>query len=171
MKIAKLLIIGLVIGQCTSVFANSELSVASGTFIVAAPTALNGPTNEGIWFVKNGSFSLHLPDLGPNQVYEGWVVDNCTGKKVSTGIFRADGKTDSDGAGPFAGPLALNYPPVPGSDFVKIGSNIVDGAHVVVITVEPYPDTDSNPSGVVVLRAEIPANAAVGTEVTLQNTP
>lgn len=142
---------------------------AAGSFIVAAPTALNGPTNQGIWFVKNGGFSLNLPDLPSDQVYEGWLVDNCTGKKISIGLFRADGKIDSDSAGPFAGPLALNFPPVPGSDFVKVGSNLVDGSHTVVITIEPYPDMDANPSGHAVLRGNIPANASVGTEIVLES--
>jgi hypothetical protein len=50
-----------------------------------------------------------------------------------------------------------------------LGMNLTDGAHRVVITVEPYPDFDPNPSGVAVLGASIPAGTRVGTELTLEN--
>lgn len=166
MSLSKIFVSSLMVWQASA--HAGEFAGASGSFIVAAPTALNGPTTEGVWFVRNGATSLNLPDLGADRVYEGWLVDNCTGKKISMGLFRADGKIDSDAAGQFAGPRALNYPPVPGSDFVKLGHNLVDGGHVVVITAEPYPDTDPNPSGVVVLSADIPAETAVGTEIQLQ---
>lgn len=149
----------------------SDLKSARGTVLIAAPTALNGPTNQGVWFVnpQTKAFSLELPDLGANQVYEGWVVDECTGKKVSTGLFRASGGIDSDSAGRYAGPLSLNFPPVPGSDFVTLGHDLADGGHNIVITVEPYPDSDPNPSGVGVLRVNIPAGTTVGTELNLEN--
>jgi hypothetical protein len=144
---------------------------AQGTVVIIAPTALNGPTNQGVWFVNpmTKKFSLQLPALPMNQVYEGWVVDDCTGKKTSTGIFRAQGSVDSDAAGKYAGPLSLNFPAVPGSDFITLGSDITDGSHNVVVTVEPYPDMDENPSGVVVLKANIPAQTKMGTQITLEN--
>jgi hypothetical protein len=149
----------------------ADLKYASGTVLIAAPTALNGPTNQGVWFVnpQTKAFSLMLPQLPANQVYEGWLVDDCTGKKVSTGLFRAGGGTDSDAAGRYAGPLALNYPPVPGSDYVTLGHDIADGGHKIVITVEPYPDSSPGPSGVGVLRVAIPAGTMVGTELTFEN--
>ena len=148
-----------------------DLRTARGSVVIVAPTALNGPTNQGVWFVNpmNKSFSLNLPELPSNQVYEGWVVDDCTGKKFSMGIFRSTGGIDSDAAGKYAGPLSLNFPSVPGSDFVTSGQNLTDGSHNVVITVEPYPDMDPNPSGVFVLRATIPAATKVGTELVLEN--
>lgn len=148
-----------------------ELKSANGTVLIAAPTALNGPTNQGIWFINASTkkFSLALPELESNHVYEGWIVDDCTGKKISTGIFRATGSIDSDSAGRYAGPLALNFPQVPGSDFVTLGQDLVDGGHNVVITIEPYPDSDPNPSGVAVLRLNIPAGTSVGTELTFEN--
>ncbi len=148
-----------------------DLRSAEGTVLIAAPTALNGPSNQGVWFINGGTkaFSLNLPALAANQVYEGWIVDDCTGKKVSTGIFRSTGSVDSDAAGKFAGPLSLNFPPVPGSDFVTLGQDLVDGGHHVVITVEPYPDVDANPSGVGVLRVDIPEGTALGTELTFIN--
>lgn len=149
----------------------NELKYAQGTVLIAAPSAVKGPTNQGVWFVnpQTKMFSLHLPSLPNNQVYEGWIVDGSTGRKVSTGIFRAMGGVDSDSAGPYAGPLSLNVPSLPGSDFVKLGHDIADGGHKIVITVEPYPDFDLNPSGVGVLRADIPAGAMVGTVLMLEN--
>ncbi len=148
-----------------------DLKSARGTALVAAPTALMGPTNQGVWFVDPATkmFSLDLPMLPADQVYEGWIVDDCTGKKVSTGIFRNDGGIDADAAGKFAGPFSLNFPPVPGSDFVTLGHDLVDGSHKIVITVEPYPDSDPNPSGVGVLKVQIPAGASVGTQLTFEN--
>lgn len=151
---------------------STDFTSARGSVLIAAPTAVNGPTNQGVWFINTSTkkFSLELPELESNQVYEGWIVDDCTGKKVSTGLFRANGSIDSDSAGRYSGPLALNFPPVPGSDFVTLGQDLSDGGHNIVITVEPYPDSDPNPSGVVVLRAHIPEGTAVGTELILENT-
>ena len=148
-----------------------DIKSARGTVLVVAPTALNGPSNQGVWFLNpnTNSFSLELPELPSNQVYEGWIVDDCTGKKVSTGLFRAKGMIDSDAAGKYAGPLSLNFPPVPGSDFVTLGHNLTDGGHNIVVTVEPYPDSNPNPSGVAVLRVNIPENTNIGTELSLEN--
>lgn len=164
------LIAGMLATQVVSA-GTMDFKAAMGTVLIAAPTAINGPTNQGIWFMNPGkkAFSLQLPTLPSNQVYEGWIVDDCTGMKISTGIFRADGMIDADAAGKYAGPLALNYPKVPGSDFVTLGQDLADGSHTIVITVEPYPDTDPSPSGVAVLRALIPAKTAVGTELKLEN--
>ncbi len=150
--------------------AATEMNNAHGTVLIAAPTALNGPTNQGVWFVNpgQGTLSVSLPDLASDQVYEGWLVDDCTGRKISTGLFRATGGIDSDAAGAYAGPLALNFPPVPGSDFVTLGQNLADGGHHVVITIEPYPDSDPNPSGVVVLKADIPQGTMAGTVLNLE---
>lgn len=161
---------GLLVSQLAAA-SSADLKSARGTVLIAAPTALNGPTNQGVWFINPSTkaFSLELPDLGANQVYEGWIVDDCTGKKVSTGLFRANGSIDSDSAGRYAGPLALNFPPVPGSDFITLGQDLADGGHNIVITVEPYPDSDPNPSGVAVLRVNIPAGTTVGTELNLEN--
>ena len=155
----------------TAAAAAMNFKEAKGSVLIAAPTAINGPTNQGVWFMNpmTKAFSLHLPTLPANQVYEGWIIDGCTGLKISTGIFRADGMIDSDAAGKYAGPLSLNYPKVPGSDFVTLGQDLVDGSHTVVITIEPYPDADPAPSGIAVLRVEIPAHTTPGTELILEN--
>lgn len=162
---------GVLVTQVAAAASNPDFQSAKGTVLIAAPTAVNGPTNQGIWFINPSTkaFSLELPNLKTDQVYEGWIVDDCTGKKISTGLFRASGTIDSDSAGRYAGPLALNFPPQPGSDFVTLGQDLADGGHNIVITVEPYPDSDPNPSGFAVLRGNIPAGTAVGTELNLEN--
>ncbi len=164
------LLAGILFAQLASA-SSADLKSAKGSILIVAPTAAGGPTNQGIWFINGTTkkFSLELPELPAGQVYEGWIVDDCTGKKVSTGIFRASGIIDSDSAGRYAGPLSLNFPPVPGSDFVTLGQDLVDGGHNVVVTVEPYPDSDPNPSGVGVLRVNIPEDTMIGTELTLEN--
>ncbi len=171
MKASLILIAAIGIATSVSTYADmSNLKLARGTVLIAAPTAVGGPTNQGVWFVnpKTMGLSLVLPALASDQVYEGWIVDDCTGMKISTGIFRAMGRIDSDGAGKYAGALSLNFPRAPGSDFVTLGQNLADGAHAVVITVEPYPDADPNPA-MAVLRVVIPVGTAVGTELKLEN--
>ena len=167
----KLLLVmaGLAFVECA--LASTTIKGASGTVLIAAPTAINGPTNQGVWFINPASsaFSLILPELASDQVFEGWIVDNCTGIKTSTGLFRASGGIDSNAAGIHSGPLSLNFPPVPGSDFITLGSDLADGSHLLVVTIEPYPDSDPNPSAEAVLRTMIPSGATVGTELTLQN--
>ena len=164
-------LVSIMLGSQAALAAEIDFKSARGSVLIAAPTALNGPTNQGVWFVNPNTkaFSLALPELQANQVYEGWIVDDCTGKKISTGIFRAKGMIDSDAAGKYAGPLSLNFPSVPGSDFVTLGHNLADGGHNIVITVEPYPDTNPNPSGVAVLRVNIPEKTTVGAELTFEN--
>lgn len=168
---------GLMVFLGLSLIANSalaspmDLKTAMGSVVIVAPTALNGPTNQGIWFVNPQSkeFSLTLPALDATQVYASWIFDNCTGKAVSAGAFRAVGGIDSDSAGAFAGPKILDFPPVPGSDFVTLGSDLADGAHDVLVTIESYPMNVVSPSHEVVLRVSIPKGTAVGTALTLQN--
>ena len=150
---------------------HTDFKTAGGSVLIAAPTANNGSNEQGVWFLKSATkmFSLTVPKLASNQVYEGWIVDDCTGKKASTGLFRAEGGIDSDAAGRYAGPLVLNFPAAPGSDFVTLGEDITDGSHTIVITIEPYPKTGPNPSGVVVLKVVIPAGTKAGTELQLEN--
>lgn len=149
-----------------------NFSMAMGSVFIAAPTALMGPTNQGIWFLKpsDKSFSLELPMLPKDQVYEGWLVNAITGEKISTGSFRHLGGIDSDAAGPFAGPMNLDFPPQPGSDFVTLGDDIAAGKYAVVVTVEPYPNTTGmHPAGFPILKADIPVGTMLGAELQLVN--
>lgn len=61
-----------------AVASSADFTSARGSVLIAAPTAVNGPTNQGVWFVNTSTkkFSLELPELESNQVYEGWIVDD-----------------------------------------------------------------------------------------------
>ena len=167
-------IIGLTIVVATSqsTLANSiNLKSARGTVLIAAPTAAGEGKNQGIWFEnpKLNAFSLNLPSLPKNKAFEGWLVDEMTGKKISTGLFRTEGEIDSDAAGIYAGPAALDFPPVPGSDFVTLGQDIADGHHAVVITVENYPKPDRAVVGMPILKVTIPEGTMAGVMLLLEN--
>ena len=167
-----LTLVGAVILSSAAQAAMSDFSSARGTVLIAAPTAINGPTNQGVWFLNpsDKSFSLTLPALSSNEIYEGWIVDTCTGSKTSTGAFKPIGGVDSDAAGPYAGPLNVNFPPQPGSDFVTLGHNLTSGDYAVVVTVEPYPNTSGiHPAGRPILKATIPSGSTLGTQIILEN--
>ena len=147
----------------------TDFGQSDGTFILAAPTG--GEFNQGVWFVdpSRGEGSLHLPELPNGWAYEGWVVNTKNGRLFSTGIFRNAKSTDSDNAGPLAGKLKLNFPPVPGQDVVKSPLALNDGIHSVVVSVEPYPDYDSRPFSLKVLSGRINRNLAGGESSDLNN--
>ena len=124
---------------------------ASGAFILATPSdnAENDMNDgQGIWWLTMPGPNpglQNLPDLGPNWVYEGWVVD-VSGAPVpySTGTFSMATGADSDAAGPMGG-----GPPFPGQDFVPFqGGAVLDlnsGDFAAVISIEPVPDNNPGP--------------------------
>ncbi|MFH2055059.1 MAG: anti-sigma factor [bacterium] len=67
-----------------------------------------------------------LEDLGPNYAYEGWVIVN--GSPVSTGVFTVDGGG------------------TPSQTMFDVLSFDLAGAAKFVLTIEPVPDGDPNPS-------------------------
>lgn len=123
---------------------------------MATPTDGTGtPENErsGVWWTSiPRAQSLLLPQLSEGWIYEGWqVIDEIA---VTTGTLVSQfGNPDS--AVPYSGPQS--GPPFPGEDFLV---NAPDGLESpldlrgsdVVITIEPFPDTDPEPFPVVVLR-------------------
>lgn len=147
-----------------------DFSSSAGKYILATPT--NGADTDeksGIWFLdlSNGApptIGLNLPDLPEGWRYEGWVVIN--GTPVTTGAFtKADATDDSD---PYSGDIALGMVNpdgfFPGEDFLKnapsglsFPTDISGGK--AVISVEPYPDNDSNPFTLKPLVQDIPADA------------
>lgn len=140
-----------------------DFSSSAGQYILATPTNGTGtPENErsGVWwtFIPRAQ-SLVLPELGKGWIYEGWqVIDEIA---VTTGTF-ASQFGSPDNAAPYSGPQA--GPPFPGEDFLV---NAPDGLDFprdlrgsdVVITIEPFPDTDPGPFPLVVLRGTVPAEA------------
>ncbi|MEM8594715.1 MAG: anti-sigma factor, partial [Pseudomonadota bacterium] len=130
----------------------TDFSAAAGTFILATPSNSNATPEQGIWFLDNSSgspvASLSLPTLPAGWAYEGWVVgDN---GPVSTGTFTRTDATDSDGAGPAAGPMGT--PPFPGQDFINPAMDV--SASKVVISVEPVPDNSPAPFSIKPLIAD-----------------
>jgi len=147
----------------------TSFNSATGNFILAAPTG--GNFNQGVWFVNpsNGMKDLDLPTLPSGWAYEGWIVNTTNGKKFSTGIFKVKTGVDSDAAGPYAGPLKLSFPPVPGQDIVKSHVVLDDGKHAIVVTVEPYPDFDSSPYDIKILKKKINKGAKGMSSIELKN--
>ena len=80
-----------------------------------------------------------LPSPGDGNAYEGWLVSTDGENKLSVGIFELDegGNVDQTYTHPDGMNLATSY-----SQFV--------------VTVEPSPDTDPEPSGVIVYNDMIP---------------
>ena len=121
----------------------TDLHSAAGGFILETPTTASVADDHdlGVWFLDPAlgpGAALDLPTLPEGWVYEGWLV---TDGPISTGRFTAVDATDSDGAGPYAGPDAA--PPFPGSDFIDPAMS-ADGA-AVVISIEPEPDDSAAP--------------------------
>jgi hypothetical protein len=151
----------------------NAFTAAAGRFVLATPTDGMG-TNEfsGIWFLDNSSgaprVGLTLPTLPAGWKYEGWGVINNT--PVTTGTFtRVDA---ADEAAPFSGPQP--GPPFPGEDFLRNAPSGLTfppnlrGA-MAVITIEPSPDDSPMPFTLKPLTAAIPATAANGVVIPLQN--
>jgi len=137
-----------------------------GTFILATPSDNpDMPDNDdhGIWFLQQPGPAPgleNLPDIGPDWIYEGWVVDTSGENPVpySTGTFSMAEGADSDEAGPMGG-----GPPFPGQDFVEFqGGPVLDldtGDFSAVITIEPMMDNAPAPFQLKPLRTPIPTDA------------
>lgn len=81
-----------------------------------------------------------LEDLGPNYKYEGWVISN--GKVVTTGTF----SVNSNGV-----PSATSFP---------IDAAVLSNATKFILTIEPFPDTDPNPTKTHLLAGTFASNTA-----------
>lgn len=140
-----------------------DFSTSTGQYILATPTdGAGAPENEGSgvwWTFITRAQSLVLPQLPDGWVYEGWqVIDEIP---FSTGTFVSQFGV-ADNAAPYSG--LQPGPPFPGEDFLM---NAPDGLEFardlrgteVVITVEPFPDTDPGPFPLVVLEGLVPADA------------
>ena len=132
----------------------TDFAEVAGSFILAAPTG--GADDQGLWYFNGESSALSLPDLPEGWNYEGWVVDTAAGVPYSTGIFHDASGPDWDGAGPYAGPNAENFPPVPGQDFVQgMPLDLDNGNFITVISVEPADDPDPAPFAIKILTSDI----------------
>ena len=142
----------------------TNFSTAAGNYILATPTnGMNTNENSGVWWLDNSTAikeaGLTLPSLPEGWEYEGWAVID--GTPVSTGKFTSVSGADSTMA--FSGPMG--GPPFPGEDFLI---NAPEGltfpldlsGQVVVISVEPNPDTSPKPSPIKPLAGLVPLDAA-----------
>lgn len=141
----------------------NSFATASGKYILATPTnGSNNNENSGIWFLDLGSGSpaqgLQLPALPAGWQYEGWVV--ISGKPVTTGKFSNPGASDL--AAPFSD--VQSGPPFPGEDFLRnapatltFPTNLASDR--AVVSVEPDPDSSSDPFTLKPLNEVIPAAA------------
>ena len=143
----------------------TNFSTAAGNYILATPTnGMNTNEKSGVWWLDpttegGPSAGLTLPSLPEGWEYEGWAVID--GTPVSTGKFTSVSGADSTMAfsGPMGGPL------FPGEDFLI---NAPEGltfpldlsGQVVVISVEPNPDTSPKPSPIKPLAGLVPLDAA-----------
>jgi hypothetical protein len=139
---------------------------SGGSYILATPSDNAEDTtndNQGIWYLAMpGPVAglTNLPDIGPNWVYEGWIVDVSGGSPVpySTGTLAAADGFDSDMAGCMGG-----GPPFPGQDFTAFHCgpvlNLDSGDFVAVISIEPVPDNGPGPFQFKPLAGMIPTDA------------
>ena len=106
-----------------------------GTAVIWDDAALS----DAITFTMTGVTS---PAAG--TAYEGWLVSDDGTVKLSTGIITvaADGSVDDT---------------FDSSSEGNTGQNLIHNYDKVLITVEPVPDSDPGPSGVVAFSAQIPA--------------
>lgn len=134
-------------------------------FLATLSDPLNANTKSGLWFAQmvdgKPAAGLTLPVLAAGWRYEGWVEVN--GKKMSTGQFTA--ANQSDLAAPYSGTTPVLFP---GEDFLNNAPagltfplNLA-GAKLS-ITVEPNAENYSEPFNLIVLSANIPADASAST--------
>ncbi len=87
-----------------------------------------------------------LPDLGEDEIYEVWLVDNESGYKLSIGLI------DSNPSGNGKLTYQINsYLPIPGLNLTKAERTY----DMVIITKEPFPDLDPSPSSNIILEGAI----------------
>lgn len=149
-----------------------NLSSQTGQLTIMTPSDLN-TTNEasGVWYVTVSGTTLtkglSLPTLNNGWAYQGWV--EVGGTRLSTGRFTSNTSSDSN---VYSFP---DGPQFPGEDFlinpptgVSFPFNLNNAK--VSITVEPEPDDTADPSGMVVLTAQLPATVVGGSVHTLVST-
>lgn len=150
----------------------TDFSSASGSFILATPTATDPMANprSGLWFLTmpGPAAGLSLPTLPAGWAYEGWAVID--GRPVSTGTFLSGMGADSSST--FSGPNG--GPPFPGEDFLMNAPSGVTfptdmRGKTVVISVEPSPDDSPMPFSLKPLETTVSATAEAETTITMQN--
>ena len=81
-----------------------------------------------------------LEDLGSNYAYEGWLIVD--GSPVSAGIFNVDANGNMD------------------KTSFELDQDDIDGASAYVLTIEPSPDSDSDPSSTHIVAGDFSGGSA-----------
>jgi hypothetical protein len=123
------------------------MAVPSGQALAQVPVAVSAATFEGtavIWDNQSLSDAVTYSMTGvttpaAGTAYEGWLVSDDGAIKLSTGVMTLA----SDGS------ISHSYTS-------PTGENLIAGYDKVVITVEPVPDLDPTPSGIVAYSDQIP---------------
>lgn len=157
-----------------------NLAAITGEVTFATPTTAAADDELlGAWFFRGSlvtpEASLELGGALPDsQVFQAWLLERTVSGRVlrrySMGRFRSPTGIDSDAAGPAAGPLGPL--PFPGQDFnaqLSTGIPFLINPEVMV-TLEPEPDAaPGRPTGLRVLRLDVPANAPNHVALALTN--
>lgn len=112
------------------------LTIAHGQVTVGTATIEESSTGASDMLAVNLS---GLPNPGEGMAYEGWLVSADGENKLSVGVFELDDNGDVD--------HSYTHPD---------GMNLATGYSQFLVTVEPSPDTDPAPSGVIAYHDMIP---------------
>lgn len=114
----------------------SLVSLLSIGFLTSCSNdSINSPTTKNLTLNFNG-----LEDLGANYKYEGWIMVN--GKAVTTGVF------------------TVNSNGVQSQTSFPISKVNLEAASKFILTIEPFPDADPNPSKTHLLAGDFVSNSA-----------
>ena len=103
------------------------LSIARGQVTVGTATIEESTIGASDMLAVNLNT---LPSPGEGNAYEGWLVSTDGSDKLSVGVFELDANGNVD--------HSYTHPD---------GANLATGYSQFVVTVEPSPDTDAEPSG------------------------
>ncbi len=145
----------------------TDTSTISGRFVLATPTDTISTNEEsGVWFVDTPfgmgpqGPGLKLPALPSGFRFEAWVATFSETVCISTGTFTSASGTDSNGAGPNAGPMTP--PAFPGEDlYFDAFNEDVQGRDVDASIQQAYLDTFAFPINI---RRLIGMNPITGTD-------
>lgn len=152
----------------------TDFTTAAGVYVVGAFTTEDpAAAGSGLWFMDLAgglpSAGLTLPPAPDGWRYEGWAQFGDT--PVSTGTFtRVTGQDETNLYSP-----SNEGPAFPGQDFLvnpPLGLSFPTdlGGATVFVTLEPDPDASpETPFALRILEAQVPAGAAAGTPMPLEN--
>lgn len=149
---------------------------ASAAVLKASPSDGNAHPEQGLWFVGDAAGMTPgftgLPVHSDGWRYEAWTTDGVPGTPAapgrSMGTFTSAAGRDADALSSPTRGIANPGFAFPGADFLTAFSAsgaaiaLADGAHEVLITIEPAEDNAEGPFPITILGAAIPASAVAG---------